>query len=219
MMTILKVSFAPSSADVLTGQLTITSNDPDEPVVTVDLLGQGLVPPEIVVTPDSLYVDLLPDQSETRIVTIANNGGSDLDWSISVVNASVTGTLLRTAAAQAVAGITCSARVEVDGILHPALTPEELGLFQDRLAEFGEIGKQIATVERDAGGDLRLAFDGSFVRFVPSTTRADEGVVGVTLETRDADAVLAAARRRGLPTDAASCTLCGTRFELEAAIA
>ncbi len=130
------VSFAPSSAAVIEGTLTIVSNDPDEPVVTVTLMGEGLVPPEIVVTPDSLYAGLLPTQTATRIVSIANNGGSDLFWNIDVVNASISGSLLRTAAESALAGITCSARVERDGVSQPAFTPDELQEFQGRLAEY-----------------------------------------------------------------------------------
>lgn len=70
--------------------------------------------------------------------------------------------------------------------------------------------------ERDAGGDVQLALDESFVRFVPAADAAGEGVVGVTLVARDPDAVLAAARMRGLDTDETSTTICGTRFELEA---
>jgi len=36
--------------------------------------------PDISVTPDSLFADLLSGQVETQVLTIANGGGGDLDW-------------------------------------------------------------------------------------------------------------------------------------------
>ena len=79
-----EVEFAPSSEGVITGTLTILSNDPDEGTVYVELYGEGVVPPDIAVSPDSLYADLVPGQTDTQILTIENSGGSDLEWAIGV---------------------------------------------------------------------------------------------------------------------------------------
>ncbi|MFH1219248.1 MAG: S8 family serine peptidase [Candidatus Eisenbacteria bacterium] len=78
------VSFRPSVAALRTGTLTVNSNDPDEPVIVVSVQGTGLVPPQFVVTPNSLYAALLTGQAQNQAVTIRNNGGSNLIWSASV---------------------------------------------------------------------------------------------------------------------------------------
>jgi hypothetical protein len=49
------VSFSPSTNAIISGQMSIMSDDPDEPTVTVELTGEGLIPPVIAVTPDSLF--------------------------------------------------------------------------------------------------------------------------------------------------------------------
>ncbi|UCG52209.1 MAG: choice-of-anchor D domain-containing protein [Candidatus Latescibacterota bacterium] len=78
------VMFAPSSVGVISGLLTITSDDPDEPTIEVALQGEGLEPPIISVTPDSLADSLFTGESSTQTITIANNGGSDLLWELDV---------------------------------------------------------------------------------------------------------------------------------------
>lgn len=65
--------------------LTIQSNDPDEPTVTVDLFGQSILPPIISVVPSELSANLLTGQTDTQIITIDNTeGGSDLIWDIDI---------------------------------------------------------------------------------------------------------------------------------------
>ncbi len=78
----LHVRFAPSSAAVIQGTLTLTSNDPDEGQVSVALQGEGLLPPDIAVSPASLSADLLSGQTATRTLTIANQGVSNLDFQL-----------------------------------------------------------------------------------------------------------------------------------------
>ncbi|MEJ2721494.1 MAG: choice-of-anchor D domain-containing protein, partial [bacterium] len=78
------VTFAPTTAAPLTGTLTITANDPDEPVVLVELLGEGIEPPVISVTPHSLSDSLFTGETSTQTLTIGNTGGSDLDFELSV---------------------------------------------------------------------------------------------------------------------------------------
>jgi hypothetical protein len=60
-----------------------------------------------------------------------------------------------------------------------------------------------------------LELDASFLRFVAADGPAEEGLVGFTVAARDPEAVLAAARARGLETGPDHVTICGTRIELD----
>ena len=95
---VIPVTFTPSTATTIAGLLTISSNDPDMPTVTVVLQGQGLIPPEIVVDPVSFTADLLltvnPVEEDT--LTISNIGGSNLDWQISFRTAKASNQILYT---------------------------------------------------------------------------------------------------------------------------
>ncbi len=81
----LMVTFAPTSVGGISGTLRIRSNDPDEGELTVSLIGVGVVPPEISVSPTSLSSALLTGQTETKTLTISNTGGSDLTFEISTL--------------------------------------------------------------------------------------------------------------------------------------
>jgi len=76
----LTVTFAPTMAGVRAGSLDISSDDPDEPVLSVPLSGMGLVPPEMNVDPPAIITALAPGGSRTKTLTISNDGGSDLVW-------------------------------------------------------------------------------------------------------------------------------------------
>ncbi len=78
------VSFRPSVAGPISGVLTIYSNDPDEPEVTVDVAGVGLIPPSFSVTPESLFADLRTGESEAQRLTITNSGGSNFIFTATV---------------------------------------------------------------------------------------------------------------------------------------
>ncbi|MGB2696683.1 MAG: glutaminyl-peptide cyclotransferase [Candidatus Zixiibacteriota bacterium] len=82
------VTFAPTRDGEILGNLTIESNDSTEPIVTVPLLGQGLYVPEISVYPDSLSQDLLTGDTLTQVLTISNDGLSDLNFTISITPSS-----------------------------------------------------------------------------------------------------------------------------------
>jgi len=83
----LTLRWTPSGACApCTGNLLVGSNDPDAPTLAVPLTGEGLVPPEIDVTPTSLKAALATTLGPTALTTtkklvIANTGGSDLTWS------------------------------------------------------------------------------------------------------------------------------------------
>jgi len=56
--------------------------------------------------------------------------------------------------------------------------------------------------------------DNATLRFVEAIDGRGEGLATVTPKVRDAAAIRQAAEARGLPCDAGSVTICGTRFEL-----
>jgi len=83
-METLAVSFTPAAPGVAGSTLRIASNDPDDPVATVALVGLGLPPPDVRVEPEGIVAELRTGGSTTREVTISNDGESDLEWRLSV---------------------------------------------------------------------------------------------------------------------------------------
>jgi len=78
------VTFAPSSMGPNTGMLTVESNDPDNPNLTVYMRGECLEPPDISVLPDSLSDSLFIDEISADTLIIYNNGLSDLIFNIAI---------------------------------------------------------------------------------------------------------------------------------------
>ncbi len=81
------VTFAPTTPGIISATLTIESDDPNEPSVTVTLLGEGLIAPDISTTPDSLDEELVTGETVNRTLTIHNEGGSDLFWDLDITRA------------------------------------------------------------------------------------------------------------------------------------
>ncbi|MBD3183108.1 choice-of-anchor D domain-containing protein [Candidatus Poribacteria bacterium] len=78
----LRVRFTPVSAGNKQATITINSNDPDESVVNVELMGEGVVPPapEIRINPASLdFGDVDLSQSVTKKFRIYNDGEAALN--------------------------------------------------------------------------------------------------------------------------------------------
>jgi hypothetical protein len=77
-----EVIFAPGTEGDLSTIMTITSNDPNEVVLTLPLHGRGAFPPEIRVSPDSISADIILSVNpiKTDTLTISNVGRSDLIW-------------------------------------------------------------------------------------------------------------------------------------------
>lgn len=84
------VTFAPSIDGLCEGTLTIYSNDPDEAEMEMAMFGYGLYPPVIDPNPDSIHVAVHPDVPKTTTLQICNTGGSDLEFTLSSMTASVT---------------------------------------------------------------------------------------------------------------------------------
>ncbi len=79
--TPLTVTFAPTAGQWYTGTVTITSDDPDTPVVLVDLTGNGIEQeePDIDVTPGALdFGQVVINTTATLDLNIANTGDADL---------------------------------------------------------------------------------------------------------------------------------------------
>ncbi len=74
--------FSPTSVGTITGEFHIMSDDSDTPDVAVVVQGLGLVAPDIGVSPDNLFSDLLTGESEVQTMTVENTGGSDLDFTV-----------------------------------------------------------------------------------------------------------------------------------------
>ena len=81
---ILEVEFLPLESGDHSGTITIVSNDSNEPEITIVLVGNSIAPPVINVSPDSLYSALTTGETETQIMTILNNGMSDLEYDINI---------------------------------------------------------------------------------------------------------------------------------------
>ncbi len=88
------VTFTPIISGTIDGLLTFTSDDPDQPEHSVFLSGYGLIPPEISVLPDSLDESLAIGDSSMQVLTIFNNGGSDLNWELSTEYADITTSII-----------------------------------------------------------------------------------------------------------------------------
>ncbi|MEE9270307.1 MAG: choice-of-anchor D domain-containing protein, partial [Candidatus Krumholzibacteria bacterium] len=78
----LVVSFSPTSEGALPAMLTVASDDPDTPSLNVLLVGSGLLPPIVSVSPDSLSEHLFTGGTAVHPLTIDNQGGSDLFWTV-----------------------------------------------------------------------------------------------------------------------------------------
>jgi subtilisin family serine protease len=78
----LTVGFAPTSPGVRAGDLILHSNDPATPDRDVALRGEALIPPVAAALPEALSTALPPAGSRTKTLTLRNDGGSDLTWTL-----------------------------------------------------------------------------------------------------------------------------------------
>ncbi len=78
-----RVIFSSLAAGYYPGFMTLTSNDPVFTQQQIILTVQAIEPPVIAVNPGSLSAKLHPNQTISIPFTIINNGGSDLNFSIS----------------------------------------------------------------------------------------------------------------------------------------
>lgn len=81
--TEIEVIFTALNQGIFSGTLSIESNDPDLNPLLIDLNGECVLPPEIDVTPEELIAIVPPGAIDFDILTIFNNGASDLTYQIS----------------------------------------------------------------------------------------------------------------------------------------
>ena len=89
--TMLEVIFIPTSTGYQEGSITFYSNDPSDSVVAISLMGHGIIPPDIVVSTDTssgpgifLSANLLTGGVDIQSLYIINEGGSDLNWDLTI---------------------------------------------------------------------------------------------------------------------------------------
>jgi hypothetical protein len=80
----LRVAYTPKAVGSTSGLLELHSDDPDHPMLTVHLGGVGKLPPDMELYPSILNVTLGVDDTTTRIISIVNQGTSDLMYQVSV---------------------------------------------------------------------------------------------------------------------------------------
>ena len=75
-------TFAPTSEGSYSGNITINSNDSDEPQVVVSVSGTGMIAPEIEVSPASLdFNSVRVNENSQKTFTIYNTGTAVLNVS------------------------------------------------------------------------------------------------------------------------------------------
>lgn len=83
---VVPVTFLPTAVQAYAANLTIQSDDPDDPIVTVPLAGNGVAAPDIWVNPASITEVLPVDGTSVRTLTIGNSGGSTLTATLNLDN-------------------------------------------------------------------------------------------------------------------------------------
>jgi hypothetical protein len=79
----IEIIFTALNSGTFSGTLSIESNDPDQNPLLINLSGECVLPPEIDVTPEELIAIVPPGDIDFDILTIFNNGASDLTYAIS----------------------------------------------------------------------------------------------------------------------------------------
>ncbi len=88
------VTFTPDAVATFSGELQLNSNDPDTPQLTIPLSGIGTDPPVAGASPDSISFSLNTNTQDSATVTISNDGGSPLIFSL--VQQDVSNVLMKT---------------------------------------------------------------------------------------------------------------------------
>jgi len=85
--TSLDVTFAPGNAGAVSATLELTSDDPATPLIEIELLGAGIVPPTTIVDPVAIGLRLPVGGRRTESLTVTNGGGESLEFSTTVTSA------------------------------------------------------------------------------------------------------------------------------------
>ena len=80
--TSITVRFAPVAEVNYSDEILITSNDPTQPLLTIPVVGTGILTPEIDISPTSLTYNLIQGASDTQTLVINNTGLASLSFQI-----------------------------------------------------------------------------------------------------------------------------------------
>jgi hypothetical protein len=78
----LMVSFTPTLEQAYSGTMTITSDDPVNPSLSVTLTGTGVVPPSLSVNVTELSATLFTGEFSSQQFVVTNSGSSVLNWQL-----------------------------------------------------------------------------------------------------------------------------------------
>lgn len=84
--TTLALTYSPELTGRATGRISIHTNDPANRVLTIQVQGEGLNEPPVVVSPDSFEVTLPRGLKDTRTLVMRNNGSYDRAFRLQMVN-------------------------------------------------------------------------------------------------------------------------------------
>ncbi len=76
------VTYFPSEVHNSLGTLSIISDDPDEPIVSISVRGNCLMPPQLTIDAEDMTVPLFPGEIQNHRVTLSNTGSMNLHWSV-----------------------------------------------------------------------------------------------------------------------------------------
>ncbi|MEQ9007414.1 MAG: choice-of-anchor D domain-containing protein, partial [Ekhidna sp.] len=84
---LLIVTYSPDAAIEDNGSITINNNDSDESIITISLAGEGVEPPVMLLSPDTIHDDVLVGETVLQSITVDNStGGSDLVWEMTITS-------------------------------------------------------------------------------------------------------------------------------------
>ena len=83
---------APSGLGPIAGTIVVRSDDPDAPVISIALDGEGLPAPDIAVSPGSFAASLRTGGQDTKTLIVSNTTGSDLEYRVRFVERAPAGT-------------------------------------------------------------------------------------------------------------------------------
>jgi len=159
----LEVSLTPPLPDSITATLEIYSNDPDQPILPVSLIGVGGAP-EITVSPALVDLERVSlDSAVSQAVTIMNTGLFDLS-----VDSLATGE----EEAFSVSGATFVLNPDSSKMIDVALTPSEIDSLFDQLTIFSDAFNNAALT-------VQMAGVGVSPKIVTSPEKIDFGIVAI----------------------------------------
>ena len=81
---VVSVTYQPTTMETLTATLTISTNQPLTPLLTLPVTGQTLAPPVVAVAPTAITETLASGDVRDGQLTISNTGSSPLQWRLEI---------------------------------------------------------------------------------------------------------------------------------------